>query len=220
MLSGTPQASNALAHSGERGDRQALGGLSRAHSEGPFWHRGQLAPLGAIFEPLGAQGAKEALLVAWGVGDEGRKHLLHLLVGNKEPEAAWAELLANLLSRGMRAPATATSDGAPGLVKAIEAVFPQSTRARCWAHRLANVRPKLADEVAGEVMAHVYAVRDAPTLDAARAAADRFARLYANEYPSAVACSQDDPEALLGPAQGARAPQGGGAHDELGGALF
>jgi|GEM_PF-1609940 hypothetical protein len=47
-------------------------------------------------------------------------------------------------------------------------------------------------------MAHVYAVRDAPTLDAARAAADRFTRPCANEYPSAVACSQDDLGALLG----------------------
>jgi putative transposase len=153
--------------------------------------------LDAIFESLRAQGAKEALLVAWGVDDEGRKHLLHLAVGNKESEAAWAELLRNLLSRGMRAPTTVTSDGAPGLVKAIEAVFPKSIRVRCWFHRLANVRSKLPDEVAGEVMAHLYAVRDAPTLDAARAAADRFARLYANEYPSAVACFQDDLEALL-----------------------
>ncbi len=31
--------------------------------------------LRTIFEPLRAQGAKEALLVAWGVGAGGRKHL-------------------------------------------------------------------------------------------------------------------------------------------------
>ena len=34
-------------------------------------------------------------------------------------------------------------------------------------HRLANIRAKLPDESASEVMAHLYAVRDAPTLDAA-----------------------------------------------------
>ena len=38
----------------------------------------------AIFESLRAQGAKEALLVAWGIAADGRKHLLHLAVGNKE----------------------------------------------------------------------------------------------------------------------------------------
>jgi putative transposase len=153
--------------------------------------------LDAIFESLRAQGAKGALLVAWGIDAEGRKHLPHLLVGNKEPEAAWAELLRNLVSRGMRPPTTVTSDGAPGLIKAIEAVFSQSIRVRCWAHRLANVRSKLPEEAAGEVMAHVYAVRDAPALDAARAAAERFVRLFAKQYPSAVACFQDDLEALL-----------------------
>jgi hypothetical protein len=36
---------------------------------------------------------------------------------------------------------------------------------RNWFHRLGNIRAKLPDETAGEVLAHVYAVRDAPTLD-------------------------------------------------------
>ena len=73
-----------------------------------------------------------------------------------------------MLSRGLRLPTTVTSDGAPGLVKAIGVCFPASIRIRCWFHRLANIRAKLRDEAAAEVMAHVYAVRDAPTLDAAR----------------------------------------------------
>jgi len=78
----------------------------------------------------------------------------------------------------MRAPTTVTSDGAPGLINAINAVRDKSIRIRCWFHRLANIRAKLPDETAGEVLAHVYAVRDAPTLDAARAAADRFANTF------------------------------------------
>jgi putative transposase len=47
------------------------------------------------------------------------------------------------------------------------------------------------------VLAHLYAVRDAPTLDAARAAADRFINTYGREYPAAVACFTDDLDALL-----------------------
>ncbi len=50
---------------------------------------------------------------------------------------------------------------------------------RCWFHRLANIRAKLPDESAGQVMAHLYAVRDAPTLDAARVAADRLTNVPA-----------------------------------------
>jgi len=47
------------------------------------------------------------------------------------------------------------------------------------------------------VMAHLYAVRDAPTLDAARAAADRFVNTYRSRSPAAVACFEEDRDALL-----------------------
>jgi putative transposase len=89
----------------------------------------------AVFESLRAQGAKEALLVAWCIAADGRKHLLHLAVGNKESTACWTEFFRNLLSRGMRLPTTITSDGAPGLISAIQACFPASIRIRCWQHR-------------------------------------------------------------------------------------
>jgi transposase-like protein len=151
----------------------------------------------AVFEALRRHGAKEALLVAWCIDSDGRKHLLHLAVGNKESEACWAEFFRNMLSRELRLPTTVTSDGAPGLVKAIEVCFPASIRIRCWFHRLANIRAKLPDETAADVMAHLYAVRDAPTLDAARAAADRLVNTYGREYPAAIACFQDDLDALL-----------------------
>jgi transposase-like protein len=122
---------------------------------------------------------------------------LHLAVGNKESEAAWTEFFRNMVSRGMRLPTTVTTDGAPGMIKAVEVVFPRSVRIRCWFHRLANIRAKLPDDQTPEVMAHLYAVRDAPTLDAARAAPDRFENAYRREFPAAVACFSEDREALL-----------------------
>jgi putative transposase len=151
----------------------------------------------AIFESLRRQGAKEALLVAWGIDSEGRKHLLYLAVGNKESEACWTACFRDLLRRGLRMPTTVTSDGAPGLINAIDAVFPRSVRIRCWFHRLSNIRAKLPDEGAAEVMAHIYAVRDAPTIDAARLAADRLEAAYSKLYPAAIACFNEDREAML-----------------------
>jgi transposase-like protein len=151
----------------------------------------------AVFESLRRHGAKEAVLVCWCIASDGRKHLLHLAVGNKESQACWTEFFRSMLRRGLRAPTTITSDGAPGLINAITTCFPASIRIRCWFHRLGNIRAKLPDETAGEVLAHVYAVRDAPTLDAARAAADRFINTHGREYPAAVACFTDDLDALL-----------------------
>jgi putative transposase len=151
----------------------------------------------AIFESLRRQGAKEALLVAWCIDSEGRKHLLHLAVGSKESEAAWTEFFRNMVGRNLRMPTSVTTDGAPGMIKAVETVFHRSIRMRCWFHRLANIRSKLPGDDAAEVMAHLYAIRDAPTLDAARACADRFENTYARAFPAAVTCFRDDRDALL-----------------------
>ncbi len=102
-----------------------------------------------------------------------------------------------MIGRGLRLPAMLTTARAPGLVKAIGGCFPASIRIRCWFHRLANIRAKLPDESAREVMAHVYAVRDVPTLDAARVAADRLINTFQREFPAAVGCFTDDLDALL-----------------------
>src|SRR6476619_5321589 len=75
----------------------------------------------AVFEALRRHGAKEALLVAWCIDSDGRKHLLHLAVGNKESEACWTGFFRSMLERSLRMPTTATSDGAPGLIRAIQA---------------------------------------------------------------------------------------------------
>ncbi len=150
-----------------------------------------------IYESLRRHGVKEAILVAWGVDSDGRKHLLHLAVGNKESEACWTEFFRHMISRGLRMPTSVTSDGAPGLIRAIEAVFSKSVRIRCWFHRLANIRAKLSDDTAPEVLAEIRAIRDAPTLDAARAQADRVVNRYRREFPAAIRCLEDDLDALL-----------------------
>jgi putative transposase len=121
--------------------------------------------------------------VAWGIDTEGRKHLLHLAVGNKESEAAWTEFFRHMVARGLRLPTTVTTDGASGVIKAVNAVFANSVRIRCRFHRLSNIRAKLPDDDAPEVMAHIYAVRDAPTQDAARAAVERFENTFARRSP-------------------------------------
>jgi transposase-like protein len=150
-----------------------------------------------IYESLRRHGAKEAVLVAWGIDSDGRKHLLHLAVGNKESEDCWTEFFRHMVTRGLRQPTTVTSDGAPGLINAVKAVFGGSIRVRCWYHKLGNLRTKLPADAAPQVLAEIRAIRDAATLDAARAQADRVINHYRREYPAAVACLEDDLDALL-----------------------
>ena len=151
----------------------------------------------AVFESLRRHGAKEALLVGWGIAADGGKHLLHLAVGNKESEACWTEFFRSHARPGAAAADHHHLRRRARAGQGDRGVLPGLIRIRCWFHRLANIRAKLPDEAAAEVMAHVYAVRDAPTLDAARAAADRLINSYRREFPAAVACFADDLDALL-----------------------
>jgi putative transposase len=153
--------------------------------------------LDAVYESLRRYGAKEGVLAAWGTSADGRKQLLHLAVGNKESEACWTEFLRNMVSRGLRAPISVTADGAPGLINAIEQVFPNSLRSRCWYHKLGNIAAKLPEEAKPEVLAHVRAVRDAPTDEAGQTAAAGVLERFSNLYPSAMRCFADDLEASL-----------------------
>jgi transposase-like protein len=150
-----------------------------------------------IYESLRRYGAKEGILAAWCITSDGRKVLLHLAVGNKESEACWTEFLHGMVGRGLTIPTSITCDGAPGLLNAVSKVFSKSIRIRCWYHKMSNIRAKLPAEGAEEVLAHVRAVRDAPTLEAGEQAAAAVIERFGERYPAAMACLSDDLEASL-----------------------
>ena len=153
--------------------------------------------LDAVYESLRRYGAKEGVLAAWCITTEGRKVLLHLAVGNKESEACWVEFIRDMKARGLRMPTSVTSDGAPGLLNAIEGLFEKSLRVRCWYHKLGNIRSKVPEEGAEELLAHARAVRDAPTYEAGEAQAVSLIESFGEIYPAAVKSFADDLEASL-----------------------
>jgi putative transposase len=153
--------------------------------------------LDAVYESLRCYGAKEGVLAAWFKTTEGHKVLLHLAVGNKESEACWVEFLRNMLSRGLRMPTSVTSDGALGLLNAIEGLSSKRLRIRCWYHKLGNIRSKLPAEGAEEVLAHTRAERDAQTYQAGEAQAASLIERFENLYPAAVKSFTEDLEASL-----------------------
>ena len=151
----------------------------------------------AIFESLRRYGAKEAVLACWCITTSGHKTLLHLAVGNKESEACWAEFFRGMISRGLRIPTSVTSDGAPGLINAIDVCFPHSLRIRCWFHRMGNILAKVPEEAKAEVAAHLRAVRDSATPESGRAAAADLSNRFADRFPAAVDCFNEDSNGLL-----------------------
>jgi len=151
-----------------------------------------------VYESLRRQGGpKEALLCAWGILADGRRVPLHLALGNRESYQGWLEFLRDMVARGLPAPLTMTSDGAPGMLRALEEVFPQSVRIRCWMHKMQNVLGKLPESARNEVKQWLQAVRDAPTLEEGRAKAAQVIEMYERTYPAAMKSFADDLEASL-----------------------
>lgn len=154
--------------------------------------------LDGIWHTLRKQGQKrEAVLCGWGILSDGRKVLLHMALGNKESEEDWLAMVRNMVERELRPPLTITADGAPGLLKVIDQVWPKSLRIRCWVHKLRNIRAKLPADVVNEVQAEIYAIRDAGTYEQGRELAAAVIAKYRLSYPSAMACLEDDLEASL-----------------------
>jgi putative transposase len=136
------------------------------------------------------------LLVVIGVNTSGKKRLLAVADGYRESEASWAEVLRELISRGMDAPAVAVGDGALGFWAAMRNVWPKTKAQRCIFHKMGNILdklPKKVHPVAKQALRHTFF---AETKAKASRAADGFRREF-GRYTKAVACFDDGFEQLL-----------------------
>jgi putative transposase len=154
--------------------------------------------LDAVYESLRQQGGgKEGILCAWAICANGRKVMLNLALGNKESYANWLDFLRDMVRRGLQTPVQVTTDGAPGLIRAVEEVFPASLRQRCLAHKTRNVTDKVPDSARAEVKNAVRAAYYAPNREVANMIAADVLKTYQNAYPAAMRSFQDDWEASI-----------------------
>jgi transposase-like protein len=140
---------------------------------------------------------KLCLLVMIGVRADGRKELIVLADGYREPAESWADLLRDCARRGMRAPVLAVGDGALGFWNGLREVFPQAREGRCWFRKTGNVLaalPKSAHRGAKKALAEIWGAEDKPH---ALAAVKAFEAAYGARFPKATAKITGDEEELL-----------------------
>jgi len=150
-----------------------------------------------IAERLHLGQPREAVLAAWGILSDGKKALLHLAPGTKEDAASCKEFFQDMRRRGLPDPLLVVSDGAPGVIRAIEECFPRSARQRCLAHKMRNLQSKLPEDLWPEFKACATACYQAASPALARLLRDEIVTSYGAKLPSAVACLQDDFEACI-----------------------
>ena len=101
------------------------------------------------------------LLVVLGVRADGQKVLLAIRSMGGESAAAWRTVLGDLVKRGLPRPEFLIVDGAPGLDKAIAAVWDGVPVQRCTVHKhrnlLAHAPERLHDEITADYNDMIYA---------------------------------------------------------------
>lgn len=135
---------------------------------------------------------REAVLCAWGIDEEGHKVLIHLSPGTKEDTASCREFFEDMKRRGLDDSLLVITDGAPGLIRAVEECFPRSYRQRCLAHRLRNLQSKVPEDRWSEVRIRARACYEAPSLAVAEMLREDFVRTFERELPSAAKCFLED----------------------------
>ena len=146
----------------------------------------------------------EPVLAAWGITTAGAPVFVALAAGGSESTDAWAGFLDELTSRGLRPPLLVISDGAAGLLAAVETALPHSLRQRCLIHRSRNVLAKIGPESQIEIHDAYWKIFDTETLTgtgvtsgqdliaAVQHRIDEFIQKYARSYPAAVKCLLTD----------------------------
>ena len=137
----------------------------------------------------------EPILVAYGITTTGSPVFLGLTPAASEGHDPWEAFLGDLTGRGLRSPVLVISDGAPGLLSAVEQAFPAALGQRCAIHRARNLLAKVPAGAQAEVKAAYWSIFDdiqAPAgqaaVDEARRRAAAFAARYERSYPAAVTC--------------------------------
>ena len=98
-----------------------------------------------------------SILVAVGVGMDGRREVLSVAEGMKEDSESWREFIKGMLARGLKGVRLVTGDRCAGLVADVNELLPGARYQRCMVHFerniLAKVNPKNRDWAADALKA-------------------------------------------------------------------
>jgi len=150
-----------------------------------------------VYESVKKYTNGQALLCAWAICSDGTKQFLHLAAVQSESEESWTSFFNDMKRRGLRQPLLAISDGGKGVIAAITTAFPKADRQRCIAHKLRNLYAKLPKDMASAILSEFKAVYYASDRTGADALAAELIDKYAQRYPAAIQCFNEDLEASL-----------------------
>lgn len=120
-----------------------------------------------------------AILVALGIGEDGKREALGISVKLSEQEAHWRDFLQDLQSRGLHGVELIISDAHAGLKAAKRAVFPSIPWQRCHFHLQQNAQSYIPKKALKEQVAFdIRSIFNAPN----EAEAERLLKIISQKY--------------------------------------
>ena len=150
-----------------------------------------------IAERLNFGQPRDAALAAWGILADDKKAMLHFASGRKEDTPSCREFFQEMRRRGLFDPFLVVSDGAPGVIRAIEECFPRAARQRCPVHKMRNLQSKVQEHLWPEFKACTRACYQAASSALARLLRAEIIAAHGAKLPSAVVCLENDFEARI-----------------------
>lgn len=136
---------------------------------------------------VGRRVASQAVVVAVGVAQDGRREVLGFEVGDTESQPFWTTYLRSLKARGLGGVQLVISDAHTGLIAAIQTVLQGASWQRCRVHFMRNVLanvPKTAGPMVASSIRTIFAQPDAGHV---HAQFDEVSRMLTRSHPNPAA---------------------------------
>jgi transposase-like protein len=141
---------------------------------------------------------RSCMLVIMAADRHGEKELLSVSDGYRESKIAWREILLDLKKRGLSmGPKLSIGDGGLGFWAALDEVYPETKRQRCWVHKTSNILDKLPKSMQPKAKSMIKDMYMAPSKEKALEAYSHFVKSFQDKYPKAVNCLTKDKKDLF-----------------------
>ena len=141
--------------------------------------------LDARYEKVREDGVirSQAVQIAIGINDEGRRQILAVELANRESQTSWRDVLLELKSRGLRGVEFVVSDDHPGLKRAIAEVIPEAVWQRCYVHFLRNALDYLPRKAVDDCRQELRWLYDRRDLSEAQKDLAQWLERWGTRYP-------------------------------------
>ena len=124
-----------------------------------------------------------AVLIAIGIGWDGRRSVLAVELANRESKTSWRDFLVALKRRGLSGVEFVVSDNHEGLKQAIFETLPEAVWQRCYVHFLRNCLDHLPRKADDDCLRELRWMYDRRSLSEARSDLAAWLAKWQGKYP-------------------------------------